>query len=119
MREPEVEAFVRKELLREGYSVVDRASRIGPDTIGQKNGRFLAVEVKGDRPGHDSSPGTINVDVMTLLGQVVLRKGQATADEYAIAIRPVRLVGLAMPTLKELKIRVLLVRYGGTIEDLV
>ena len=73
---------------------------------------MLAIEVKGDRPGHESSPGTINVDVMTLLGQLLLRKGMGIADEYAIAIRPVheRLIGKAMPALRQLEVRVLLVR---------
>ena len=71
----------------------------------------LVVEVKADRPGHQSSPGTINVDVMTLLGQIVLRIGQGMGDDYGIAIRPVhqRLIEQAVPALKQLCVRVLLV----------
>lgn len=73
------------------------------------------MEVKGDRPGHESSPGTINVDVMTLLGQILHRKGQRLADDYAIAIRPVhvRLVTQAIPALRELSVKVLLVNDNG------
>ena len=61
--------------------------------------------------GHESSPGTINVDVMTLLGQLLLRKGMSVADEYAIVIRPVhtRLITKAIPALRELRVRVFLV----------
>lgn len=120
MREPEVESLVREHLNRQGYSVTARGTRTGPDIIARKAGRSLLVEVKGDRPGHESSPGTINVDVMTLLGQVVYRKGRRAADEYAIAIRPVhqRLVREAMPALRELNVRALLVGDGGSIEEL-
>lgn len=111
MREPEVEARVRRYLFERGYEVLERLKRVGVDIIAKKDGRKLAVEIKGDRPGHKSSPGTINVDVMTLLGQIVLRKGQHSADEYAIAIRPVhkRLVDQALPALRELGVRVILV----------
>ena len=73
------------------------------------------VEVKGDRPGHESSPGTKNVDVMTLLGQILHRKGQGLADDYAIAIRPVhlRLVKEALPALKQMSVKVFLVEDTG------
>ncbi len=111
MREPDVEAEVRRYLSDQGYVVVTRSNRTGPDIIATRNGKKLIVEVKGDRPGHKSSPATINVDVLTLLGQILLRKGQNDADEYAIAIRPVhkRLIEQAVPTLKELSVGVLLV----------
>lgn len=111
MREPEVEERVRNYLENGGYKTSPRSEKTGPDIIATKNGRKLLVEVKGDRPGHESSPGTINVDVMTLLGQILHRKGQGLADEYAIAIRPVhlRLVRQAAPALKEMSIKVLLV----------
>jgi hypothetical protein len=111
MREPEVEARVRRYLAAKGYTVVDRTERTGADIVAEKQGQKLAVEVKGDRPGHQSSPGTINVDVMTLLGQVVLRKGEGLADDYAIAIRPVhrRLVEKVLPVLRGLRVAVLLV----------
>src|SRR2546428_9521633 len=111
MREPEVEARVRRYLAEEGYTAVDRTERTGADIVAEKQGQKLAVEVKGDRPGHRSSPGTVNVDVMTLLGQVVIRKAQGLAEEYAIAIRPVHrhLVDRALPVLRELRVAVLLV----------
>jgi len=111
MRESDVEARVRQHLTENGYQVVPRHLRTGPDIIAEKGGRKLVVEVKADRPGHQSSPGTINVDVMTLLGQIVLRKGQGQGDDYAIAIRPVhrRLIEQALPALKQLAVRVFLV----------
>ncbi len=119
MREPEVEALVRAEMQRRGYSVTDRVTRTGPDIIAVKDGKSLIVEIKGDRPGHESSRGTINVDVMTLLGQMLLRKGQGVADEYAIAIRPVhhRLVTQALPALREMQVRVFLVRDDGVVDE--
>jgi hypothetical protein len=48
---------------------------------------------------------------MTLLGQILHRKGQGLADEYAIAIRPVhlRLVKEAAPALKQMSVKVFLV----------
>ena len=48
---------------------------------------------------------------MTLLGQLLLRKGQGQADDYAIAIRPVhqRLINQALPALKDLSVKVFLV----------
>jgi Holliday junction resolvase len=111
MREPEVETRVRQYLTESGYQLIPRQQRTGPDIIARKDGRQLVVEVKADRPGHQSSPGTINVDVMTLLGQIVFRKGQDMADDYGIAIRPVhrRLIEEALPALKQLCVRVLLV----------
>ena len=111
MREPEVETRVRQYLTESGYQVTPRQERTGPDIIAEKDGRKLVVEVKADRPGHQSSPGTINVDVMTLLGQIVFRKGQGIADDYGIAIRPVhrRLIVQALPALNQLCVRVLLV----------
>lgn len=111
MREPEVETRVRQYLTKSGYQVIPRQQRTGPDIIAKKDGRKLVVEVKADRPGHRSSPGTINVDVMTLLGQIVLRIGLEMGDDYGIAIRPVhqRLTEQAVPALKQLCVRVLLV----------
>jgi len=111
MREPEVEVQVRRYLANEGYVVLPYADRVGPDIIATKDGKKLLVEVKGDRPGHRSSPATVNVDVLTLLGQIVLRKGQLLADEYAIAIRPThrRLIDKAAPVLLDLSVKVLLV----------
>ena len=107
MRELEVEALMRRHLVSQGYEVSSRPGQHGPDIKAKKDSRVLAVEVKGDRPGHVSSPGTINVDVMTLLGQIVLRYGEGLADDYAIAIRPVhrRLVVRALPALKSLGVR--------------
>lgn len=111
MREPEVEARVRQYLTGNGYQVILRNLRTGPDIVAEKDGRKLIVEVKADRPGHQSSPGTINLDVMTLLGQIVFRKGEGSANDYAIAIRPVhlRLIEQALPVLNQLNIKVLLV----------
>jgi|SRR5436309_13217310 len=111
MRESEVETRVRKYLAENGYQVLPRYERTGPDIVAKKDDRKLLVEVKGDRPGHKSSPGTINVDVMTLLGQLVLRKGHGQADDYAIAIRPVhqRLIEQALPALRQFSVRVFLV----------
>jgi Holliday junction resolvase-like predicted endonuclease len=112
MREPEVEERVRQYLQNEGYKLSPRRERTGPDIIAvSKDNRKLLVEVKGDRPGHQSSRGTINVDVMTLLGQILHRKGQRTADDYAIAIRPVhlRLIKEAAQALKEISVRIFLV----------
>ena len=111
MREAEVEERVRRFLEQGGYSVSSRSERTGPDIIAiDKDGRKLLVEVKGDRPGHESSPGTKNVDVMTLLGQIFHRKGHGLADDYAIAIRPVhlRLVKEALPALKQISVKVFL-----------
>lgn len=68
MREPEVETRVRRYLTENGYQVTPRQQRTGPDIIAKKDGRKLVVEIKANRPGHQSSPGTINVDVMALLG---------------------------------------------------
>ena len=116
LREPEVEERVRRFLEQGGYSVSSRLERTGPDIIAiDKDGRKLLVEVKGDRPGHESSPGTKNVDVMTLLGQILHRKGQGLADDYAIAIRPVhlRLVKEALPALKQMSVKVFLVEDTG------
>jgi len=111
MREPEAETRVRQYLVQNWYTVAPRQQRTGPDIIAEKGERKLAIEVKADRPGHKSSPGTINVDVMTLLGQIVFRKGQGLVDDYAIAIRPVhrRLIKEALPVLNELCVKVLLV----------
>ena len=104
MREHEVEAKIRSYLLECGYESRSRATQSGPDIVATKEGKKLLVEVKGDRPGHRSSPGTINVDVMTLLGQIIFRAGEEQADEYAIAIRPVheRLIRRALPALRKL-----------------
>lgn len=115
MREPEVEQRLRNYLVENGYDVLVRYERTGPDIIAKKEQRTLLLEVKGDRPGHKSSPGTIHVDVMTLLGQIVMRRGKGEAEEYGIGIRPVhqRLVEQALPTLKELAIKVFLVEEGG------
>ncbi len=111
MREPEVEERVRQYLEENGYGLLARQERTGPDVVAIKEGRKLLVEVKGDRPGHKSSPATINVDVMTLLGQIMTRMGQGLADDYAIAIRPVhrRLVTQALPALRRLSVKVFLV----------
>jgi len=111
VREPDVKAHVRRYLEEQGYVVPSHGDRGGPDIIAKKDGKRLIVEVKGDRPGHRSSPGTIYVDVCTLLGQIVLRKGEALASEYAVAIRPVHkpLVDRAMAALKELSVRIFLV----------
>ena len=83
--------------------------------IATKDGTSLLVEVKGDPPGHVSSPGTINVDVYTLLGQIVMAKGQGLADEYAVAMRPVhmRLLTKAFPALRLLGVSVMLVADHG------
>jgi hypothetical protein len=119
MREPEVETLARGYLISQGFEVSERPGLHGVDILAKKDGRVLAVEVKGDRPGHVSSPASINVDVMTLLGQIVLRLGDAVADDYAIAIRPVhrRLVTRALPALKRLGVRVFLVSESG-VDDL-
>jgi hypothetical protein len=112
MREPEVEERVRRFLQQDGYSISPRLERTGPDIMAtSKDGKKLLVEIKGDRPGHESSPGTKNVDVMTLLGQILHRKGQGLADDYAIAIRPVhlRLVKETLPILKQISVKVFLV----------
>jgi Holliday junction resolvase len=118
MREPEAEERVRRYLMENGYQVLSRQHRAGPDIIAKKDGKKLVVEVKADRPGHLSSPGTINVDAMTLLGQIIFRKGQGMVDDYAIAIRPVhrRLIEEALPVLKQLCVRVLLVEDTNIIE---
>lgn len=76
MREPEVETRIRQYLAERGYEVVSRKQRTGPDVIAMKDGRKLVVEVKADRPGHQSSPGTINVDVMTLIGRLYSGRGK-------------------------------------------
>jgi hypothetical protein len=112
MRETEVEDRVRRFLAGRGYVVRSRSKPTGADILAERQGKILLVEVKGDRPGHDSSPGTINVDVMTLLGQILMAKAVGDADEYAIAIRPVhtRLIERAMPVLKELGVGVMLVK---------
>lgn len=111
LREPQVEERVRNYLTKSGYELLPRYKTTGPDILAKKGGRTLLVEVKGDRPGHKSSPGTINVDVMTLLGQILLRKGQGLADEYAIAIRPVhkKLIHQAFPALIELSVKIFLI----------
>jgi hypothetical protein len=118
VREPEVEALMKAELLRRGYAVSRRATRTGPDIVGVRDGKSLAVRGERRSPG-PREPGTINVDVMTLLGLIILRKGQGVADEYAIAIRPVhhRLVRQALPALRELKVRVFLARDDRIIEE--
>lgn len=110
-REALVEERIRCYLADLGYSVQRRQIRTGPDVIAWKDGRSLLIEVKADRPAHVDSPATVNVDVLTLLGQVVMAKGQQLADEYAIAVRPVhmRLLTKAMPILRELGIEILLV----------
>ncbi len=115
MREPEVEACVRQYLADHGYDVTSRPGRHGPDIIAKKDRRVLAVEVKGDRPGHESSPGTINVEVMTLLGQIVLRRGEGIADDLAVAIRPIhrRLVLRALPALRSLGVWIFIVTENG------
>lgn len=110
-RETLVEERVRRHLTDRGYSVERRLKRTGPDVIAHKDGKSLLVEVKADRPGHVDNSATVNVDVLTLLGQVVMAKGQQLADEYAVAVRPIhmRLLTRAMPVLRELGIKVLLV----------
>lgn len=111
MREPEVEQRVRDYLITQGYAVAERRDRFGPDIRAARNGRTLVIEVKGDRPGHQSSPATINVDVLTLLGQILTRRSDTPADEYAIGVRPVhrRLIDRVIPALSQLSIKVLLV----------
>ena len=115
MREPADESLVRQNLEGQGYSIVARSRPTGPDILATRDGRVLLVEVKGDRPGHQSSPATVHVDTLTLIGQIVLRRSRREADEFAVAIRPVhrRLVEQAMATLRELSIRVLLVEDTG------
>src|SRR5438477_10852694 len=102
MREPEVEARVREHLVKQGYTPLSRTRLRGHDIEAIKDGRRLLAEVKGDRPGHESSPGTIYVDTCTLLGQIVLRKGEAVADDFGIAVRPAHLalIRRALPALK-------------------
>ncbi len=82
-------------------------------TASKRQLRYLCIfrTINEKPPGHQSSPGTKNVDVMTLLGQILHRKGQGLADEYAIAIRPVhlRLVKEAAPALKQMSVKVFLV----------
>jgi hypothetical protein len=111
MREAEVEKRVRRHLADQGYLARTRSKPTGPDIVAERDGRTLLVEAKGDRPGHDSNSGTINVDVMTLLGQIVMAKAVGDADDYAIAVRPVhtRLIEKAMPVLRELRVSVMLV----------
>lgn len=118
MREPEVESRMRKYLEVHGYRVTPRMGQHGVDIVATKQGRTLAVEVKGDRPGHTSSPGTIDVDAKTLLGQIVTRWGEQIAEDYAIAIRPVHshLIQKAMPALKHLRVKVFLVEDGQVSE---
>jgi Holliday junction resolvase-like predicted endonuclease len=55
MREPEVEASVRTYLTGKGYEVWERAQMVGVDILAKKGDKMLAVEVKGDRSGHDPS----------------------------------------------------------------
>jgi len=76
-REKWVEEKVRVWLAARGYTVETREKPTGPDVLAWTDGRTLHVEVKGDRPGHVTAPGTINVDVMTLLGQIVMGEGRA------------------------------------------
>ena len=110
-RETFVEERVRRCLEERGYSVESRHKRTGPDMVAHKDGRSLLVEVKGDRPGHIDNSGLVDVDVHTLLGQVVTAMGQGLADEYAVAVRPIhmRVLTKAMPVLARLGIQVLLV----------
>src|SRR2546427_11982199 len=61
MREPAVESLVRQYLEGQGYSTVARSHPTGPDILATRDGRTLLVEVKGDRPGHQSSPATVHV----------------------------------------------------------
>lgn len=119
MREPEVEEHLREYLKENGYSVRISSGKRGPDILAEQDGRTLLVEVKGDRPGHQSSPGNIYTDTMTLLGQILFRKGQGQANEYAIGIRPVHLtlIKQTMPSLKALSIKIMLVNDSG-IEEL-
>lgn len=111
MREPEVEARLREHLVTLGYTLVPRQRAHGHDVEATMDGRRLIVEVKGDRPGHISSPGTIYVDTCTLLGQIMLAYGSNKADAYGIAIRPVHLAMIrrALPALVTLGVRVWLV----------
>ncbi len=69
------------------------------------------MEVKGDRGGHASSPGTIYVDVMTVLGQIVMAKAEHLADDYAVAVRPahMRLLEKALAILAAIGVTVLVV----------
>jgi hypothetical protein len=48
---------------------------------------------------------------LSKLGQIVHRKGQGLADDYAITLRPVhlRLVKEALPVLKQISVKVFLV----------
>ena len=120
IREPDVETRVRAYLASQGYVLTLRAASRGGDIIAERAGRTLLVEVKADRPGHVSSRGTIYVDTCTLLGQIVLRIGQQSADDYAIAIRPVhaRLVTSSLSVLARLAVNVLLVEDDGTVREL-
>src|SRR6266550_2981313 len=120
MREPDAEARVREYLEGQGYMLTPRAAQRGGDIVAARAGRTLLVEVKADRPGHETSPGTIYVDTCTLLGQIVLRMGQRLADDYAIAIRPVhtRLIGPALSVLAALSVKVLLVEDEGAVREL-
>lgn len=110
-REARVEERIRRYLAAQKYSVTTRRGLTGPDIVATKEGRTLLVEVKGDRPGHVDHAGTIHVDVHTLLGQIVMAKAQRLADEYAVAVRPIhmRLLERALPVLRELGIKVLVV----------
>ena len=96
-----------------GFSEVEvkQGRQTGPDLRALKDGRCLAIEVKGDRPGHITNQGTIYVDVSTLLGQILMRKGEGAADEFAVAVRPIhmRLLQKALPVLRELSIGVILI----------
>ncbi len=110
-REALIEQRVRRHLEEHGYSVELRHKRTGPDVIAHKDGKALLVEVKGDRPGHVDNPGLVDVDVYTLLGQVVTAIGQGLADIYAVAVRPIhmRVLTRAMPVLRRLDVHVFLV----------
>lgn len=123
-REAWVEQEVRRHLKAQGYLVEARRRPTGPDILAVtgKDGRTLLVEVKGDRPGHVTSPGTINVDVLTLLGQIVMAKAGGAADDYAIAVGPthIRLLMKAKSVLNVLGVSIMLVQEDGvrTVETL-
>ena len=106
-------------ILRAKGALRPRGGQRGGDILAERAGRTLLVEVKADRPGHETSPATIYVDTCTLFGQIILRMGRRLADDYAIAVRPVhtRLVALALSVLATLSVRVLLVEDEGTVRE--
>jgi hypothetical protein len=75
------------------FQVTERPGLHGIDILAKNDGRTLGVEVKGDRPGHVSSRATINVDVMTLLGKILLRSRPCTLRRTLIPAPAYRVPG--------------------------